>query len=1136
MADTPEPGASAPDRPAPDAQRRALLARRLRARTAAAAAAGARETAGAAEATGGTGPAPASAAQRRLYFLERYRAGTPLYLAPAAFDLHGPLDTAALGRALDELVRRHEVLRTVFAERDGDLWQLVRDPFPLAPEVTDLTALDEAERAARLHRAAAAETQPAMDLAEGPLVRAQLLRTGPEDHRLVLTLHHIVADGWTLSLLVRELAALYEAFRAGRPAELPAPTLQYAEHARRERRRAATPEAAEDLRWWTDRLRGLPALELPTDRPRPAVQGWEGARHTFTVPAELASRVREVADRTGSTLFMVLLAAHQAVLHRWTGQDDLAVGSAVAGRATPELEGMAGLVANTLVLRTDLSGNPTFARLLDRVTTTVLDAYERQETPFEALVERLEQGRDPSRHPLFQSTFTLQNMPAFRRTRLGAATMTFRDMTGETAKCDLALSVLEADGTLRAELEYSTALFDPGTAVRFAGHYLTLLRAAAEDPTRTVAELPLLTDEERRQALADSRGPGVEVPAEPVHVLVTRHARATPGAPALVDGARTVTYGELDRRADRLARRLRELGAGPETPVGVGLERSAEQVVACLAVLKAGAAFVPLDPQYPAERLTAIREDAGLRLLITDRTLRTRFPMGRTTLLYAEDFAADEDGPDAAPDPARALPEAHPRSLAYVLHTSGSTGRPKGVATEHRSLSHFAAWIAGAYGLGPGERSAMLVSPGFDAALCEIWPALTAGAAVHAAPDEVRTDPALLARWIADQGITYTVLPTPLGEALLDAGLPDHARLRVIVVGGDTLTRRPAPGAPYRLVNGYGPSETTVGATFGDVEPQGADAAPGAPRPSIGRPIGNLRVHVLDPWLRPVPVGVPGELHVGGAQVTRGYLGDPRRTAARYLPDPFAGTPGARMYATGDLVRRLPDGRLEFLRRADNQVKIRGFRIEPGEVEAALRTHPSIAEAVVTVHEDAGRQRSLVAHLLPEQGPPPTPAELRRHLKDLLPHYMVPAHLAVLDALPLTPHGKVDRRALAAAPLPAAGPGTAATPPRGATEELVAGLWREVLGVAQLGADDNFFDLGGHSFLVLGLQARLRESVGREIPVVSVFQYPTVRTFAAHLDSAYLDRTPPPAGAQDWGDRRRQALARARTQRGRRPR
>ncbi|WP_424184831.1 amino acid adenylation domain-containing protein [Actinokineospora sp. G85] len=1068
------------------AARRALLAKRLLDRRAPAERPRARHD----------GVAPLSSAQRRLYFLDRYRPGSPAYLAPAAFEVTGPLDVAALRRALDALVRRHEALRTTFTERDGAPVQVVGEPGPVDLRVDDLTALDPAERAARLRSAAAAQDQDPMDLATGPLLRARLSRTGSERHQLVLTLHHIIADGWTLNLLVRDLADLY----AGVP--LDEPLLQAADHALRERETLAGQAAEDDLAWWTAHLAGLPTVDFPADRPRPAVQGWAGARHAFTIPPALAAGVRELAERSGTTAYTVLLAAYQAVLHRWTGQDDFAVGTPVAGRDEPELEGMAGLVANTVVVRADLTGQPTFADLLARVSAVALESFSRQGTPFDELVDRLDRERDPSRHPLFQIAFTLHNLPGADHPRLGGATLRQLDMTGDVAKFDLNMSIAEDGPGLRGDLEYSTDLFDEATAVRLVDTFTTLLRAAVADPSTRLGDLPLMDADDRRAALALGCGDTVPVPTEPVHRLFERRARQAPDAPAIVDGDAVVTYGELDRRASALARRLGELGAGPEVLVGVGLERSAEQVLACLAVLKAGAAFVPLDPGHPADRLAAVRADADLRLLVTDHRLRPRFPMGRTAVVCVEDATPLADGEPGA--------SSEPGHLAYVIYTSGSTGRPKGVAVEHGNLANLVAWHSGEYGLGPGERTALLASPAFDASVWEVWPVLASGAALHVAPEAARTDPAVLTRWLADAGITVTFVTTALGEAVLATPWPAHGRLRALLTGGEALVRRPDPATPFRVVNHYGPTETTAIVT-------GATVDPAADRlPPIGRPLSNVQAHVLDRWGQPVPAGVPGELFIGGAQVARGYLGDARRTAQRFVPDPFSARPGARLYATGDVVRRLADGQVEFVGRVDDQVKVRGFRIELGEVEVVLRGHPAVADAAVVVRDGPGG-RALAGFAVPEPGPPPSAAELRQHVKGLLPHYMVPAHIAVVEALPLNANAKVDRKALAA--LPAADGAVAdLAPPRGATEELVAQVWREVLEVAGVGADDNFFDLGGHSFLALRVQTRVREALGREVPVVALFQHPTVADFAAYLDSG--DQQAP----RGRGDRRRAAL------------
>ncbi|MGW3496805.1 non-ribosomal peptide synthetase [Streptomyces sp. NPDC001020] len=1145
MTTTPSPAPRSPLTPG----QRALLARRLRANAAASGAspqeAPPQEMSPQETPCSAAGPVPASSAQRRLYFLDRYRPGSPAYLIPAVLELRGPLDPAALGWALSELVRRHEALRTTYAEHDGEPVQIVGEAFPLEPAVEDLSGLAPGVRARRLRDAEAAETQEPMDLARGPLVRARLLRLGPDLHRLVLTLHHIVADGWTLSLLVRECTALYEARRHARPTAAPAaPPMQYRAYALDERRRLAGAEARAELEWWTGRLRGVPSLDLPADRPRPVVQGWAGARHAVTVPEELTGELRALAARTGTTLFMVLLAAYQVVLHRWSGQSDFAVGTPVACRTSPSVEGLAGLVANTLVLRTDLSGDPEFTTLLERTATTALDAFERQGTPFELLVDRLEQRRDPSRHPLFQCSFTLQNVPPFQQLRMGEVDVRVLDMTGDTAKFDLGLSLLEADGRLRGEVEYSTDLFDPETVQRFTGHYLTVLRGIVADPARRLTDLPLLTPAERAPLLEAARGPAPQVcgtAGEPVPSQVLRQARQAPDAPAVSDPARTLTYGQLVGYAGALARRLRELGAGPERLVGVCLERSCAQVVAALAVTLTGAAYVPLDPQYPTDRLTAIRRDAGLRLLVTDRDLRTRFPMGRTSVLCVEDTL------DSAPEPPTDVLPARldPHGLAYVVHTSGSTGRPKGVAVEHRALANLVAWHRDAYALVPDDRTTLVASPGFDAAVWEMWPALACGAALHVPSDETRADPVRLARFLADRRVTVCFLPTPLAEAVLSEPFPAHGTLRALLTGGDALTARPAPDAPYRLYNHYGPTENTVVATAGAVpsgdrpaEPSyGSQGGPGdgppARRPDIGRPTAGVQAHVLDRRLRPVPVGVAGDLYLGGAQLARGYLGDPRRTAERFVPDPFADRPGARLYATGDRVRRRPDGTLEFLGRSDDQVKIRGFRIELGEVEAALRDHPAVVDAAVTRHEAADGP-ALVGHVVPGPGSVLSAEELRRHLRSLLPSYMVPAHLALHESLPLTAHGKVDRNALTGAPLPAPRQEAPVTPPRGPSEERVAAVWQEVLGVPRVGADDNFFDLGGHSFLALRVQSRLQEALGRDIPVVAVFQYPTVAAFAGYLDATDTPapRTEDPDGA--WGERRRAAIGRAAGRRARR--
>ncbi|MFE9804541.1 amino acid adenylation domain-containing protein [Streptomyces goshikiensis] len=1080
---------------------------------------------------------PASSAQRRLYFLDRYRPGSPVYLVPAAFELRGALDRPALERALSELVRRHQALRTTYEERGGELFQITGDPQLVELNYADLTRLAAAERDERLYRATAAEHQEPMDLARGPLFRASLLRTGPDTHRLVLVLHHIYTDGWTLSLLVRECVTLYEAFAAGRDeGTLAPPALQYPQHALREREWLSGPDARADLDWWVQNLRDVTLLELPADRPRPPTQGWAGARIHFDVPAALAAEVRALAERTGTTLFPVLLAVYQIALSRWSGQLAPAVGTPVAGRVTPELETMAGLVANTLVLRTDLSDDPSFETVVDRATAALLDAHDHQATPFESLVDALDGHRDPSRHPLVQTTFTLQNVPSFANMRMGEASMRFLDMEGATAKFDLSLTLLEADGALSGELEYSTDLFEAATVRRFAGHFLTLLGNAVRTPAARAAELTMTTEEETRSLIAAGQGSDLVPSASaPVHDHVARIAREAPDTPAVVAAGHSITYAELHGRASALAARLREHGAGPEQLVGICLERSAEQVVACLAVLMSGAAYVPLDPQYPADRLGAIRENAGLAVVVTDRRLRPRFPMARISVLCVGEQEPETAEPTVQVPMAGAAPiphRTHPDRLAYVIHTSGSTGRPKGVAVTHRNLSNLVSWHIDTYGLRRGTRTTLVASPGFDAAAWEIWPALVAGSTLHVPDDGVRADPDALARWLVEESVEICFLPTPLAETQLDRTWPTGSKLRALLTGGDALGARPAPDAPFRLINHYGPTENTVVATAGTVVAVGTASAT---RPDIGRPIAGTQAYVLDERLRPVPAGVVGELYLGGTQVARCYLGDPRRTADCFVPDPFR-TDGGRLYRTGDHARRLLNGRLEFVGRSDGQVKIRGFRIELGEVEAALRSHPTVADAAVTLRGGDTRERTLTGHVVPrEAASVPSPTELRQHLRGRVPSYMVPSRFTVEQALPLTVHGKLDRRALGNSPSvldDAAG----SEPPRGPLEERIAAIWCSILGTARVGAHENFFDLGGHSFLALQVQARLREVCG-EVPVVALFQYPTVAALADYARGVMAAGSGigGPARGQTgdrWQERRRTGLARARRRTG----
>ncbi|HEX6911460.1 MAG TPA: amino acid adenylation domain-containing protein, partial [Longimicrobium sp.] len=1038
------------------------------------------------------GRLPLSFAQERLWFLARLEPESTVYNLPAALRLRGPLDTGALERALGGVVRRHEALRTTFDQADGAPLQVVAPFAGFSLPVDDLSVIRADAREREAARRAADEAARPFDLAAGPLFRARLLRLGAEDHLLLVTMHHAVSDGWSMGVLFRDLAALYGAFREDRPAPFPDLSVQYADFAVWQRERLAGEALERELAWWRERLAGAPGLlELPTDRLRPAVQGHAGAEVALDLPSGMVDRLRALGRGEGATLYMVVLAAFKALLSKYAGTDDVVVGSPVAGRARRELEELVGFFANTLVLRTDLSGDPAFREALRRVRGAVLGAWEHQETPFERLVAELHPERSLSQSPLFQVLFTLEDEA--RDPGLPGLTGEAVGVEPGTSKFDLTLTLSPAPGGMRAALRYRTELFEPATVARMLAHVRRVLEQVADDPGRRLSELEWLGAAERARVLGEWNRTAVSFPADGgVHERFAAWAARTPDAPAVAHAGRTLTYAQLDARANRLARALRRRGVGPDVPVGVCLERSPELVLAMLAVLKAGGAWVALDPAVPPARLALMLADSGAAVVLARQALRGVLPSSGIEVMVV-----DEDGAAVEAEPAEPVRGgAGARSLAYVIYTSGSTGTPKPVAVEHAGLANLCDWHAAAFGVTAADRAAQIASPGFDASAWEVWPYLARGACVEVVPEEVRADPPALRDWLVRRRVTVSFIPTPLAEPLLALEWPRDAALRWLLVGGDRLRTRPRASLPFEVSNSYGPTECTVVSTSGRV------AAEGARAPSIGRPVANARAYVLDSRLSPLPAGVPGELYVGGAQVARGYLRRPALTAQAFVPDPFSGVPGARMYRTGDRVRwiestpALPHSRtpaLEYLGRADEQVKVRGFRVEPGEIEAVLRAHPGVEECAVVLRQDGAGENRLAAYVT---GPAESDA-LRAHLRRVLPDYMVPAAVVSLAALPLTPAGKLDRRAL---PAPPAGGGGAG--PRTGLEARVAAIWGELLGVDGVGVEDNFFDLGGHSLLLIRLQARLSAELGSELPVVELFQHPTVRALAARLQGA----------------------------------
>jgi amino acid adenylation domain-containing protein/non-ribosomal peptide synthase protein (TIGR01720 family) len=1044
----------------------------------------------------GGGDLPLSPSQQRLWVHQQLAPGDPSYTIPVALRLAGPLDAEALERALAEVARRHEVLRTTYAEVEGSPVQRVGPPPADVLSRADLSGFADGE--ASLRAAIDEEVRRPFDLATGPVFRARLWRLGPEEHRLLFAVHHIAFDGWSIGVLLREVAALYGAFSRGEPSPLPEPPVQYADHALRQRRWLEGEGAREQLAWWLDRLGGEApeALELPADRPRPAVRSPRGERLRHGLSTALSAHLHRLGESEGATLFMVLLAGFQALLHRCTGRDDLWTGTPVANRNYLEIEGLIGFFVNTLVLRTNLGGDLSFRGLLARVRETTLGAYDHQDLPFDRLVEELRPERSLGYQPLFQVLFVLQNAPRPAVSPSGLTLEALAAGTG-TSRFDLVLSMEEGEAGLAAVWEYSSDLFDPATVLRMASHLETLLASAAADPDLPLSRLGLLTPAERHQTLAEWNDRQADYPRGAlVHELLEARAARDPGAAALVMAGETLTYGELNRRANRLAHHLRDLGAGPEARVALLLERSFDMVAALFGVLKSGAAYVPLDPAYPAERLAFILADSRPVALVTRARLIGPVPLPPGPRRVDLDAGAPSLAAASDRDPARA---ADPANLAYAIYTSGSTGEPKGVMVHHRGLVSLARMLAWMYGVGPGTRVLQLFSFGFDASMWDLLMALPAGGTLCVAPEEARMGGLPLERLLREQRVEVMSLPPSLLAVLPAAELPG---VRTVTVTGEACSSEVAAAwAPgRRFFNGYGPTETTVGATIGRYQA-------GERVPSIGRPFDNTRVHLLDRWLEPVPAIVPGEVYVGGDGLARGYLGQPGLTALRFVPDPLAGEPGERLYRTGDLARFLPDGRLEFLGRADLQVKIRGFRVEPEEIEARLARHPEVAEAVVVARRETGAPLRLVAWIVPRSQPAtmaPDAGRLRAFLRESLPDYMVPAVFALVPALPRLPGGKIDRRLLSRTMPVESRADAADAAPGSPAGELLAKVWAEVLRVERVGAHDNFFELGGDSILAIQVVARARKA-GLLLTPRQIFEHQTVEELAAAAGLAAAD-------------------------------
>jgi amino acid adenylation domain-containing protein len=1043
-----------------------------------------------------TGPVPLSYNQQGLWVLSQLMPGASLYHTPTAARLTGALDIAVLKQTLNVIVERHQALRTTFRSIEGTPMQVIAEHLSIDLPVLDLTSLPESEREEEARRLLTQEARQPFDLATGPLIRSILVRLHERDHILLVTTHHIVTDGWSVGILHRELMALYEAFVAGRPSPLPDLPIQYTDYALWHREWFEGVYEAQ-LAYWKKQFAMLPPpLELPADHSRPNVQAYKvfrGAQHIVTLSKKLTSELKQFCQKEGVTLFMTLLAAYKVLLHRYSGEADIVVGSPIAGRRLPETESLIGLFINTLALRTDLSGNPTFRELLARVKETSLGAYANQDLPFAQLVKELQPERTLAHNPLFQVMFVLQNeqIPPLELPGLAVQHL---QMDHDMTDFDLTLDISERDERLVCLFEANGALFEDESVARMTGHFQMLLEGIVTNAARRVSELPLLTDTERHQLLVDWTSTRTDYPAnKSIQELFEEQVARTPEAVAIVCDGEQLTYRELNRLANQLARYLIDRQLGPESRIGVCIERSPAMIVALLAVLKAGGAYVPLDPLYPRERLEFMVLDADVPVVLTQHTMMQNLPVGSTETicldLHAEELAL-ESGENLNTTTS-------PDSLAYVMYTSGSTGRPKGVAVEHRNVvrlvrnTNYATLTA-------SEVLLQFAPISFDAATFEIWGSLLNGAklALMSAGTPTLGD---LGNCLRKYEVSTLWLTAGLFHLMVDNQLEDLKAVRQLLAGGDVLSVPHVLKAfrelkDCRLINGYGPTENT---TFTCCYPITDPASINGSVP-IGRPISNTYVYVLDQYLNPAPIGVPGELCIGGEGLARGYLNRPELTAERFIRDPFSGDSNARLYRTGDLVRYRPNSEIEFLGRIDNQVKVRGYRIELGEVEAVLSEHPGVREAVVIVRQDEG-DKHLVAYLVLAGSETLLADDLREFLSRKLPDHMVPSIFVVLEALPLSPNGKVDRGALPAPDGRNMEMNKQFVAPKDELELKLLKIWERVLGVKPICVHDNFFNLGGHSLLAVKLFAQIEKAFGKNLPLATLFQAPTVAQLARVL-------------------------------------
>ncbi|MFM6355018.1 amino acid adenylation domain-containing protein [Planktothrix sp.] len=1040
---------------------------------------------------------PLSFAQQRMWFLYQMDQQNPAYNEALALRLMGRLNVDILEQTINAIIQRHESLRTTFPMVEGKPIQKIAPSLKIKLLVVNLKDIPQD----RIDQQIIEELQKPFDLTQAPLLRCTLFDLGYENYILVNVFHHIIIDGWSKGILFKELSEFYQAFLSNSTVDLPELTIQYADFAVWQRQWLQGEILENQLNYWKKQLTGAPPLlELPTDKPRPATPNFQGHSISFQIDSELTEKLKLLSQKSGATLFMTLLVALNTLLFRYSGQDDILIGTPTANRNRQEIEPLIGFFVNTLVLRNSLEGNPAFSALLQQARNVVLEAYANQDVPFEQVVDALEIERSLSYNPLFQVMFALQNAPlnALELPNLKAQYLAVENLR---IKFDLSLILEEIEtengSYLEGFWEYDSDLFTPERITRMVGHFQTLLKGIVANPQQTVGELPLLTEPEKQQLLVDWNQTQTSYPDHYcIHQLFEEQVVKTPHAIAVIDGEKSLTYEQLNQKANQLAYYLQNLGVKTEDLVGICIERSALMIIGLLGILKAGAAYVPLDPNYPSERLAYMLEDSAVSVLLTQENLVHTLPNYLGTI-----FCLDQDGKILDHHPSDNL--LHPmtsENLAYVIYTSGSTGKPKGVLIQHQSLLNLVSWHQNAFNITTIDRVTQLAGIAFDASVWEIWPYLTAGACLTIVPPDLLTSPNQLQEWLIAQKITVSFLPTPLAETLIPLDWSTNCPLRLMLTGGDKLNDFPPTSIPFTLVNNYGPTENTVVTTSVKITPYLLTEK----APPIGRPISNTQVYILDQYQQPVPIGIPGELYIGGSGLARGYLNRPELTNSKFIAYPLSQKNSDRLYKTGDLVRYGNDGQIEFVGRIDDQVKIRGFRIELGEIETVLNQHPQVKEAIIIAREDQPGVKRLCAYVIGSQNL--TVSQLRLFLQEKLPQYMVPAFFIVLDTFPLTANGKIDRRALPKPALELEEEVAQNITPGTEIERILAEIWQKVLGLKTLSINDNFFELGGDSILAIQIIAQANQA-GLQITPKQLFSHQTIAQLATVAERVSVNQT-----------------------------